>query len=280
MTSFTRTPNQNTGPVRALHFPRSLFWIGVTQTALTGKTRTEEHLCRLLLNSNWKPGGLRNDPNHSQNVVVLIEEAWASWSSPEKLVLLQQKNAPVAEALCDFACVEEAWPSDSGGSQWIWRQRRRQWETWRAAWQRHRWYKDTEARPANGLSPALPDGGAWQQSWSASSDYSESSTSTKCPQSVPLCWTLGSDYGRSSPKAKVCHGITTVIVPCRFSMRTASSQGTDTPAAQPQTASGASSSSPMRPSTSGPTSCPPGTTDTFPLVTMAQNLLKWAVFCR
>lgn len=153
-------------------------------------------------------------------------------------------------------------------------------ETWRAAWQRHRWYKDTEARPANGLTPALPDGGAWQQSWSASSDYSESSTSTKCPQSVPLCWTLASDYGRSWPKDDLCHGIKAVIMPCRFSTRTASSQGTDTPAARPQIASGASSSSPMRPSTSGPTSCPPGTIDTFPLVTMAQNFLKWPVFCR
>lgn len=64
-----------------------------------------------LLNSRWKPaaqlsGGLRNDPNNSRNVVVLVEEPWASWSSPEKLVLLfQQKNAPVAEALCDFACL-------------------------------------------------------------------------------------------------------------------------------------------------------------------------------
>lgn len=56
----------------------------------------------------------------------------------------------------------------------------------------------TQAHPANGLTPALPDGGAWQQSWSASSDYSESSTSTKCPQLVPLCWTFVSHCGRSS----------------------------------------------------------------------------------
>ncbi len=47
----------------------------------------------------------------------------------------------------------------------------------------------------------------------------------------------------------------------RFSTRTASSPGTDTPAAQPRTASWASSSWPMRRSTSGPTFCPPGTAD-------------------
>lgn len=47
----------------------------------------------------------------------------------------------------------------------------------------------------------------------------------------------------------------------RFSTRTVSSPGTDTPAAQPLTASWACSSWPMRHSTSGPTFCPPGTVD-------------------
>lgn len=65
----------------------------------------------------------------------------------------------------------------------------------------------------------------------------------------------------------------------RFSMRTASSPATATPAAQPLTASWASSSWPMRHSTSGPTFFPPGTADKCYFCYNASPVLKFINLC-
>lgn len=105
--------HQNTEPcrpVRTINFPEVFSGAEWHKLLSQVKPGAEGHpftLCVSFIKLETRlSGGLRNGPNNSQNVVLLIEEAWASWSSPEKLVLrLQQKNAPVAEALCDSACL-------------------------------------------------------------------------------------------------------------------------------------------------------------------------------